>query len=272
MQRGHIWSTWLLLIVFLAGGCTGEANKSSDGRTVVRLHLLLISAKQVEHFKWIEKSYEELHPNIDVLFEQFPGSSLKDYEIKLKLGLASKKAPDVVGVGHALAEELARLEYLTPAPTYIQDRVVAAATNQMMASAPYFGEVCYGIVSDATPTALYYNKDMFREVGLDPEIPPATMDELIEFADRLTIRNEKGEPTRAGLSLRTTGFKPGIAEKWFTFLFSEGGLAFSEDGKRALFNSPEGRRALQRYKTVLFDKKIDSVRLEGDQQGFGQKS
>ena len=90
-------------------GCGGTASETADGRSIVRLQLLLISAKQVEHFRWIEETFEERNPDVDVQFEQFPGSSLKDFEIKLKLSLASKKAPDVVGVGHALAEELARL-------------------------------------------------------------------------------------------------------------------------------------------------------------------
>ena len=162
--------------------------------------------------------------------------------------------------------------YLSVAPESITDRIPEAATNQMVATAPCFDDVCYGIVSDATPTALYYNRDMFIEAGLDPDRPPATMDELIDYADRLTIRDDAGEPVRAGLSLRKTGFKPGITEKWFTFLFSEGGQAFTADGKRAAFNSAAGRRALDRYKAVLFDKKIDSVLLEGDQQGFGQKT
>ena len=45
----------------------------------------------------------------------------------------------------------------------------------------------YYAVPKATNTiALYYNKDMFRAHGLDPDQPPETWDELVETARTLT--------------------------------------------------------------------------------------
>ena len=49
--------------------------------------------------------------------------------------------------------------------------------------------------------ALFWNKDLFKAAGLDPERPPQTMEELVEFAEKLTQRNEEGE-------LRQVGFIP----------------------------------------------------------------
>ncbi len=270
-RRARHTVLFLILTLSTCGFACAPGADGDDGRVPVRLYLLLISAKQVEHYRWVEQTFEEQNPDVDVIFEQFPGSSLKDFEIKLKLRLASGKAPDVVGMSYTLAEELARLQYLARAPSEVEARVQGAARNEMIRSAPYFGGQCYGIVSDATPTVLYYNRSMFKEAGLDPDNPPASMDRLLQMADALTVRDGSGQPTRAGLSLRKTGFKPGIAEKWLTFLFSEGGEAFTPDGRRALFNNEQGRRALEMYRKVLFDKQIDSVKLEGDQQGFGQK-
>ena len=43
----------------------------------------------------------------------------------------------------------------------------------------------------STPV-LYYNKDMFAEVGLDPESPPATWEELVEFGKTLTTSDRWG--------------------------------------------------------------------------------
>ena len=240
------------------------------GRTPVRLNLLLISAKQVEHFQWVEQAFEAENPDIDLIIEQFPGSSLKDFEIKLRLRFSSRQAPEVFHVHENVAAELARLGLLAPAPPPVERFVQEESRTEMIRQAPYFGGTCYGITSDAGPTVLYYNKDLFREVGLDPEQPPRTWDELLAYAERLTLRAPDGRLTRAGLSLRKTGYKPGTAEKWFTFLYAAGGEAFNEDGTRTRFNTPAGRAALDLYHTVLFDKKLDSVDLEGDQQGFGQ--
>jgi ABC-type glycerol-3-phosphate transport system substrate-binding protein len=75
---------------------------------------------------------------------------------------------------------------------------------------------------------------------------------------------------RAGFSLRKTGFKPGTAEKWYTFLASAGGQPFSSDGTRVMLNTKAGREAIGFYEAVLFDRTIDAVGHDGDQQGFGQ--
>ncbi|MGD2205870.1 MAG: extracellular solute-binding protein [Anaerolineae bacterium] len=47
--------------------------------------------------------------------------------------------------------------------------------------------------------ALFWNKDLFASAGLDPERPPQTMEELVEYAGKLTLRDEQGELTQVGL-------------------------------------------------------------------------
>jgi multiple sugar transport system substrate-binding protein len=53
-----------------------------------------------------------------------------------------------------------------------------------LASVTWDGKI-YGVPKATNTIALYYNKDMFREAGLDPEDPPGTWDELLETARAL---------------------------------------------------------------------------------------
>lgn len=261
-----------LAMVLTLGGCTsGDRSRTEDGRKRITAYLLLISTKQVDYYEWAEKTYEKRHPNVDVVIEQFPGSSLKDYEIKLRLRYSSGQAPDLFFIQADLLAELVSLGLAQKAPPFIEELVRGESRTRTIRKAPYFGGTCYGMTASASPTVLYYNKDMFREAGLDPERPPRTWEELVEYAEKLTVRDGDGNVTRAGLSLRKRGYKPGTAGKWFTFLFSAGGEAFTEGGRRAAFNSDDGREALEFYKTILFDKKLDSIDLQGDQQGFGRE-
>lgn len=46
--------------------------------------------------------------------------------------------------------------------------------------------------------ALLWNKDLFEAAGLDPENPPRTMEKLIEYASKLTLRNADGELYQVG--------------------------------------------------------------------------
>ncbi|NTW08080.1 MAG: extracellular solute-binding protein [Anaerolineaceae bacterium] len=46
--------------------------------------------------------------------------------------------------------------------------------------------------------ALFWNKDLFKEAGLDPEKPPRTLDELVEMSKLLTKVDADGKITQAG--------------------------------------------------------------------------
>ncbi|HYE57169.1 MAG TPA: extracellular solute-binding protein [Rhodothermales bacterium] len=270
IARTRFGASLLVLCLLLIAGCRGEETGGDvNGKKTVRLFILFLSTQQNDFYRWAEQTFEARNPGTDIIIEQFPGSSLKDFEIKLRLRFASRHDPDLVMANENVIAPLAKLGLMDRAPSYIVERVQTNSLNEMARQAPYVDGVCYGIATDAAWQVLFYNKDHFREVGLDPERPPQTWDELIQYADKLTVRDRAGNVIRAGFSLRKTGFKPGTAEKWYTFLLSAGGRPYDEAGTRAMFNSEEGRRALDLYRTIL-DRKIDAVTHEGDQPGFGQ--
>jgi multiple sugar transport system substrate-binding protein len=258
-----------LVMVVAIAGCGRGGPDTRDGRTPVSIMLMFLGPKQAGFFQWAEETFEARNPDVDLQVQVFPGSSLKDFEIKLRLMFASGRAPDIIPVSEGLAANFARKGLLDPCPDSIERIVRSNSVNEFVRSSAYVDGRCYGIATEAAWQVLYYNKELFRQAGLDPEQPPRDWDELLEYADRLTVRNEEGIPTRAGLFIRKTGFKPGIAGKWLTFLYSAGGRPFSDDGTRATFNDAAGRAALGFYQTVL-DRRIDVVGLEGDEQGFGQ--
>lgn len=52
---------------------------------------------------------------------------------------------------------------------------------------------------------LYWNKDLFEEAGLDPETPPKTAEELLEFANKLNKVDEDGNIIQLGYSPQYSG-------------------------------------------------------------------
>ena len=54
-----------------------------------------------------------------------------------------------------------------------------------MAVSTYEGRL-YGVPLYADVSALFYNKDLFRKAGLDPEKPPTSLAEIREYADKIT--------------------------------------------------------------------------------------
>ena len=60
----------------------------------------------------------------------------------------------------------------------------------------------WGIPFQRSTIVMYYNKDLFKAAGLDPEAPPATWDELVEAGKKLT----KADGSQWGLMIPSTGY------------------------------------------------------------------
>ena len=54
------------------------------------------------------------------------------------------------------------------------------------------GYLTYGIPWQRSTIILYWNKEAFKEAGLDPETPPKTWDELEEYAAKLVKKDDAG--------------------------------------------------------------------------------
>jgi sn-glycerol 3-phosphate transport system substrate-binding protein len=86
---------------------------------------------------------------------------------------------------------------------------------------------------------LYYNKAMFREVGLDPERPPQDLEEVREYSEKL-LKKDGSEVTRSGLAI---DIKP-----WLTGMLDQHGDLYvneenGHDGRatEVLFDNDTGR-------------------------------
>ncbi|MDD3278941.1 MAG: extracellular solute-binding protein [Lachnospiraceae bacterium] len=63
----------------------------------------------------------------------------------------------------------------------------------------YYKDTPYLIPQDANVIMLYYNPDIATEVGLDPDTPPTTLEELDQWADAMTKVDADGNYERFGL-------------------------------------------------------------------------
>ena len=64
----------------------------------------------------------------------------------------------------------------------------------------------WGIPFQRSTIVLYYNKEMFKDAGLDPNKAPATWKEMAEYAQKLTKRDASGKVTQWGVQIPATGF------------------------------------------------------------------
>jgi len=81
----------------------------------------------------------------------------------------------------------------------------------------------------------YYNRDIFREVGLDPDWHPKTTDELLETIEKCTIRDPRGNYVRYG-------YRPSNLE-WWAYIF--GGEWYDAKTHTVLADHPRNVEALR---------------------------
>lgn len=105
------------------------------------------------------------------------------------------------------------------------------------------GGQTWGIPFQRSTPVLYWNKEAFAAAGLDPETPPASWEEMVEFGKALTLRDDSGEVTQWGVRIPSSGFPSWL----FTGLVAsagQDGLA-NDAGTEVYFDTPEVVDALE---------------------------
>lgn len=113
-------------------------------------------------------------------------------------------------------------------------------------------EKLYGVPMQYNVQYLYWNKDMFEAAGLDPETPPATMDELAQFAEKLTDESKR----QYGLALPTN-------VTYMQFLWANGGDADDPEKNENLLDSEANVKTLEWLQDLAVNKKVTPMNLTG---------
>jgi ABC-type glycerol-3-phosphate transport system substrate-binding protein len=105
----------------------------------------------------------------------------------------------------------------------------------------------YALIRSTDNRLIYWNKEAFQEVGLDPEKPPATWDELRQFALRL---NKRGGP----LGFERIGFHTEEGQSHYhIFAWQNGGSFQTPDGKKGTLPLGQNQEALQWMTDLMRD-------------------
>jgi len=119
---------------------------------------------------------------------------------------------------------------------------IAGFYPAFMSDAQFEGKT-YAIPFQRSTPVYYYNKDAFREAGLDPEAPPKTWDEMVEVGKALTVKDANGNVTRWGTRIPTLGL--GGAWLFGGLVVSKGDVLTTETGIEARMDTPATLASLE---------------------------
>ena len=220
-MKHRLWVvlTLAVLLAIVVGGCAvpppppaapaaesgaaatpAAAGEAAAGETTTLTWAVWGSPAEVATHQKVADVFMAEHPEMKV---EIMGLPWNDYFTKMQTLWASgdsSQIPDVL--------------FLWPTPRYAADGVLENLDPYiekagydlsdywpaLLESASYDGSV-YGFPRDISVEVLYYNKDIFDEVGVEYPTEDWTWDDLRAAAEALTVRDASGQTTRYGLAM-----------------------------------------------------------------------
>lgn len=202
--------------------------------------------------------YMKLNPNVTIEYQTVTFDQLLS---KILTAHAAGATPDVLHFYNLWLPEFVKGGMLDEPPADVVADIQANYSKSSIEAVSYQGKI-WGYPTEINTYLLIYNKKMLQEAGYNK--PPETWDQLKEMACKLTQVDSAGKVTRAGIVL-ITGWDSGVVHPFISLLWSNGGEYLSPDGKKALFNSPEGLATLQLYMDLIQNKCTDlGIRWDTD--------
>ena len=214
--------------------------------------------------------------------------SVSPIDQKAMIAIAGGDPPDILGLGNFSIPAYAESGAILPLDEYAKkagiERGAYAPAAWRMCLHPAGSEGVprlYGIIVTNGSLALFYNRALFREVGLDPDQPPRTISELDAANRKLMLFKDSGAP--GGVTTQDDGERDlarvgyiHTEPNWWTwhFGYSFGGTILDEAHDKATADSPENIRAyewVQSYPRGLSRKdQKNTLRLVRFQTGLGK--
>jgi alpha-1,4-digalacturonate transport system substrate-binding protein len=242
LKRGIIF-----ILVYLIAGSLAEAKTLTV--------LLLANASTQDLIQTFLKEYSRDHPGIDFSVSIVQYSALT---AKINTLVTAGQPPDILEVTTAYIQTYA--EQALDLAHYADKANLLSRYLPSYAAFIKAGEKVIGIPIEATINGLFYNKELFRQAGIEV---PADSDHVWTWADfKNTLEKVMRLPScRIGVAYDCS------VQRWSNLLYQANGRWISEDGKRILPNPEAAKEALTYFRSLIEAKLVPTSSWPGKTDG-----
>ena len=224
----------LLTSLMVATALTASALPAAAEQTKLTMYYpIAVGGALTKVVDGMIEGFEKENPDIDV--EAIYAGNYDDTRIRALSAINSGEAPQLSVLFSIDAYDLIEQDLIVPFDDVVASDEEKAWLNgfypALMANGTIEGQT-WGVPFQRSTIVAYYNKDMFREAGLDPENPPKTWDELVETGKALT------NDDHYGLMIPSTGYPywmfQALAIQNGKELMSDDGLTTNFDDKKVV--------------------------------------
>lgn len=183
------------------------------------------------------KEWEKDHADYKVRVEFLPWTQCQE---KTQTLAAAGTPPAAAYMGSRTLKQLAAAEQIMPIA--LSEEELSSYEPSVISTVKFDGQV-WGLPRAFSTKALYWNKDLFKEAGLDMPDGPQTFDDMLTAAKAIT------EKTKAkGFGLPAADMDNTFHE-FLNFLYSNGGQVVDGEGK-VVVDSPENVATFKFYQEL----------------------
>lgn len=247
----------ILPLLVLAAGLSGCDEEPARGGQVEVRYWTGWTGHELETQRKLVDEFNATHPGIHVRV-----LSVANSYNKVRIAFAGGATPDVCSAvwadelaGYALRGVLTPLDPLLAASGRSMDEYVPGVARMLR-----YRDHTYGLAVTTNTNFIVYNKAIFREVGLDPERPPRTLEEL----DRASAACTKMAPDGSFVRF---GYRPEGLALW-AYVF--GGRWYDPQTGTVTANDPHNVAALRWMRS--YGDTYDISRVQSFESTFGSVS
>ena len=230
MKNQKYFILFLVVIVLIVFTSMASAKQVIS---VMRVGVLDAGPGYLEPFK---EYYEKKHPDVEI---KIVNSDWGSYHERIPVWVRAGKEPDVYLTSVMEYGMLQRLGAILPLDDVIDEELKSTMPKRFLDWFSVDGSL-YGVPGQVGAYIFWYNKDIFKEAGLDPAKPPTNWQELKEYAVKI---KENTDAYPIGLNLG----RPADATQLIlgNIYYSATNEPFVDGEGKARFNSPNGIAAIK---------------------------
>ncbi|GAA6199339.1 ABC transporter substrate-binding protein [Aquicoccus sp. SU-CL01552] len=184
---------------------------------------------------------EFMDENPDIKVNAIYAGNYDDTRIKALAALAAGEPAQLAVMFSIDAYDLIEQDLIVPFEALTDDSAwLDSFYPALMANGKIEGQT-WGIPFQRSTIVAYYNKDMFRKAGLDPEQAPTTWDEMVDMGKALTTDDHYG------LMIPSTGYPYWMFQ---ALAIQNGKELMSDDGTTTYFDDPAVVDTLNFWKSL----------------------
>lgn len=180
--------------------------------------------------------FEQQHPDIKV--NAIYSGNYNDTRVKALAALNSGQPAQLSVLFSIDVHELMGMDAIVPFDAAVEtdeEREWLQSFYPALMENGVVDDQVWGIPFQRSTIVMYYNKDAFRDAGLDPEQPPKSWDELAEMGQKLVKKSRNGEVERWGAMIPSTGYP-----YWMfgALAMQNDEVLMNSEGNETYFNNP----------------------------------